>query len=316
MRILFFGTTTFAARIFESLVAAGYACVGVVTRPDKPQGRGQKIDSPPVKLVAQKILPGIPVYQPIKASSDEAFIASIQKLKSKEDPLLFVVVAYGEILKQNLLDMPDVTPYGAINIHASLLPKYRGAAPIHRALQNGEQESGVTIIEMVREMDAGAMLGKAIVEIGQRMTFPELEEVLCAAACTLLPQVLAQIESAGVDALAQNPADVTFAAKITPEEYRIDWSKGARDIDLQIRSLRGSYCLALIDGKEMRLKILEAHPDPSLPPLSPGEMALKEGLIGTGTCPLKLLRIQLEGKPPSLYKEFVNGYSDRLNKIK
>jgi methionyl-tRNA formyltransferase len=150
MRIVFFGTSSFAARVLAKLIEHEYQIVAIVTRPDRSKGRNLQSTPPPVKEIAQKIRPDIPIFQPEKASTAE-FASTLLPFEAD----LFVVVAYGEIIKKNLLEMPKL---GCINIHASLLPKYRGAAPIQRALMAGEKETGITIIEMSAQMDAGDIL--------------------------------------------------------------------------------------------------------------------------------------------------------------
>jgi methionyl-tRNA formyltransferase len=168
VRIVFFGTSAFAARVLEDLIKQGIEICAIVTKIDKPKGRSLQTTPPPVKERALELAPQIPIYQPKKASTPE--FAEILKNYQAD---LFVVVAYGEIIKTLLLEIP---PLGCVNIHASLLPKYRGANPIVRCLMNGEKETGITIMDMVLEMDAGDMLEVAKIPIPDSMTFGELDQ--------------------------------------------------------------------------------------------------------------------------------------------
>ncbi|MBA3603356.1 MAG: methionyl-tRNA formyltransferase, partial [Parachlamydiaceae bacterium] len=174
MKVVFFGTPPFAAKLLKVLLEQGFSIVAIITKPDKPQGRSKEPLFPAVKETALLYAPNIPLFQPEFVSAPD-FAPTLAQF----DADLFVVVAYGEIIKQHLLDMPRL---GCINVHASILPKYRGAAPIQRAIIGGEEESGVTIMQMVRKMDAGDMIRVAKVPIGQNMIYGELENELCEAA--------------------------------------------------------------------------------------------------------------------------------------
>ncbi|MBI3901070.1 MAG: methionyl-tRNA formyltransferase, partial [Chlamydiia bacterium] len=182
MQIVFFGTPLFAASILDFLLQAGKIPSAVVTQPDRPKGRSLLLSSSPVKEVLLEKIPQCPLYQPEKCSSLE-FLESMRQLQ----PDLFVVVAFGQILPQALLDIPKK---GAINIHASLLPKYRGAAPIQRAIMDGEKETGVVIQKMVKQLDAGDVIATAKIEIPSHMNAGELQEALCELAKPLLLVVL------------------------------------------------------------------------------------------------------------------------------
>ena len=302
MKIIFFGTSPFAAEILKDLVEKEFQIVAVVTRPDRKKGRSLKLLPTAVKEVALEKLPNTPIFQPSPASTPE-FCEKLKEL----DPDLFVVVAYGEILKQNILDLPR---FGAINVHASLLPKYRGAAPIHRAILDGEEESGVTIIDMVLKMDAGDMLGKSVVQIGPNMKFAELEQGLIHASQELLPSVIKQIEDGSVIRKKQDESKVTFAAKLTPEVYRIDFNRSAGEIHNQIRALRGSFCMAKIGDLEQRLKLLNSKLENSFGP-KPGQFQIlpkNQALqIQCGDGSLIVDEVQLEGKRAMKMADFLNG---------
>jgi methionyl-tRNA formyltransferase len=184
MKIVFFGTSSFAAKVLSNLIERGYQIVAVVTRPDRSKGRNLHASPPPVKEIASTFSSNIPIFQPEKASAPE-FASLLKPLEAD----LFVVVAYGEIIKKNLLEMPT---FGCINIHASLLPKFRGAAPIQRSLIAGEKETGITIIEMSPQMDAGDILAIEAIPISEEMTFGELEANLCDLSVKLLLNVISQ----------------------------------------------------------------------------------------------------------------------------
>ncbi|HPE85149.1 MAG: methionyl-tRNA formyltransferase [Chlamydiia bacterium] len=300
MRVVFFGTPTYAEHILSYLIDSKIEIVAIVTRPDKPKGRARKMQSPPVKLLAQKLLPNVPIFQPSKASTPE-FTQTLQEIKAD----LFVVVAYGEIIKQFLLDIP---PLGCINVHFSLLPRWRGAAPMQHALLAGDKETGVSIIRMVLAMDAGDILGQEKIAIPESMTCGELAQKLCQIAGPLLVQVIKELKDNKTHPVQQDPRFITMAPKITPESARIDWDQNAADIHNKIRALNphpGAWCEVEVGGQIKRLKILrsEIH-------LANLNQYSKEGWFkacGHGT--LKLLEVQLEGKRAMSTKEFISGVS-------
>lgn len=302
MNIVFFGTSPFAAQILSHLIHQKAHVVAVVTRPDRARGRSKKLMPSPVKEKSLEIAPSIPVFDPEKASTPE-FEKELAPLKAE----LFVVVAYGEIIKQHLLDLPQK---GCINIHASLLSKYRGAAPIQRAIMEGEKETGITIIEMVLKMDAGDMLAKAPVEITPNMNFEELDQVLNKAACNVLMKVLSQFENNTVKKTPQNPAEVSFAKKITPEDCLIDWTRSAEEVHNQIRALSpkpGAY--TILDSAK-RLKILKTFVNAAASG-KPGEVisySQNSIIIACGKSALQILELQPEGKKRMPADQFARGF--------
>lgn len=304
MKIVFFGTSSFAAQILSFLIQHRLNIVAVVTRPDRPQGRSLKTASPAVKEVARTEIPQIPVFQPEKASTVEL----ADKLRSL-NPDLFLVVAYGEIIKTILLSIPIK---GSINIHASLLPKYRGAAPIQRALMNGEVETGVTIIEMVLEMDAGDILAVAKTSIPPEMTFGELEIQLRQISGPLVLDVIQKIDKGNVTRQPQNPLEVTFASKLLPQEEKINWLDSAKKIHNQIRALSptpGAWSYVQCGKEKKRIKIKRSEPVEASSGV-PGESLLcerREWIVACGKGALKLLEVQLEGKKTLLVDEFLRG---------
>jgi methionyl-tRNA formyltransferase len=303
MRIVFFGTSSFAARVLAKLIEHEHQIIAVVTRPDRVKGRHLQASPPPVKEIFQKIKPDIPLFQPEKASAPE--FASLLKEFHAD---LFVVVAYGEIIKKNLLEMPRL---GCINIHASLLPKYRGAAPIQRALMAGENKTGITIIEMSAQMDAGDVLAIEAIPVPDSMTFGELEPLLCELSCKLLFEVIGQFEKGTVVRLPQDHALSTLAPKMTAEEEQIDWRRPAAELHNQIRALSpspGASCQIMLGNDKKRLKIKRAEViDRSGNPgaiLSFG----KEGfIVACGENALRLLEVQLEGKKTMPAGDFIRG---------
>ena len=303
MRIVFFGTSSFAARVLAKLVEHGHQIVAIVTRPDRSKGRHLQPTPPPVKETAQKIRPDIPIFQPEKASAPE-FASILQTFQAD----LFVVVAYGEIIKKNLLEMPKL---GCINIHASLLPKYRGAAPIQRSLMAGEKETGITIIEMSAQMDAGDVLAIEAIPISDQMTFGELEPQLCELSCKLLFDIIKQFEQGTIVRIPQDHTLATLAPKLTAEEEQIDWRKSSEVLHNQIRALSptpGASCQILIGNDKKRLKIKRSEVVDKTG--NPGAILNfgKEGfVVACGEGALRLLEVQLEGKKKMSAGDFIRG---------
>src|SRR5687768_14790953 len=219
LRIAFFGTPGFAVPTLQKLIGSRHQLVAVVSQPDRPRGRGQKIQPTPTRVVAEAH--GVPVLQPLRLK-DESFLAAICDM----DLDLAVVAAYGRILSDTLLALPRL---GMINVHASLLPEYRGAAPVHRAVIDGRPETGVTIMRVVRELDAGPMLAKARRAIGEDETSVEVEAALAELGAPLLLSVVEQLAGGMAVEEPQDEARATHASKISREEGTIDWRMpGAR----------------------------------------------------------------------------------------
>ena len=227
MRILFWGTPSFAVPSLRAMVGEGHDVVGVVTRPDRPTGRGRVLTPPPVKVVAEE--EGIAVLQPERPRGDD-FERAVRAL----DPDLSVVVAYGQILKKEVLALP---PLGSINVHASLLPELRGAAPIHWAIIRGYSETGVTIMRMVEELDAGPMLYQVREPIGADETASELSLRLAELGAEALVEALALIEGEAIDETEQDHARATYAPRLTTDDARIDWTQSAPSLAARIRGL-------------------------------------------------------------------------------
>ena len=308
MKVVFFGTSSFAARIFSFLIENSCDVVAVVTRPDKPKGRSQQLLPPPVKEQVLQLKPTLPIYQPIKASTPE--FASVLK---QHDPDLFVVVAYGEIIKTMLLELPRL---GCINIHASLLPKYRGAAPIQRVLMAGEKETGVCIMDMVLEMDAGDVYKAVKTDIPESMTFGELDLKLSQLAGPALLEVIHSIEKGTAKKTPQDHNEATLAPKLKAEEEKISWNRPAHEIHNLIRALSpapGAWCSVHLGGEQKRLKIKRSEVVSSQG--NPGENLIfnkHDWVVACGTGALRLLEVQLEGKKTMPIKEFLRGISSIL----
>ena len=307
VKTVFFGTPAFAVPTLERLLASPHDVVGVVTQPDRPRGRGQRVSASPVKTVA--LANGLPVFQP-ERMKDPDFVAALDGLK----PDIGVVAAYGRLLPDRLLELPRL---GMVNVHASLLPKYRGAAPIHRAVMAGETESGITIIKLVHEMDAGPMLRWEALPIAPDDTSASLEPRLAELGAELLVATNDALEAGGVIEHEQNPAEVTFAPRLTRADGQIDWTRTARQIHNQVRGLHPwPHAFGYLDGVRYLLlhtEVVEGRaPSFGDAPAVAGQIleAVKDRLIvaaGQETA-LALLEVQPEGRRPLTTRAFLAGH--------
>ncbi|MDE3056131.1 MAG: methionyl-tRNA formyltransferase [Verrucomicrobiota bacterium] len=289
MRIVYFGTPFFALSILRFLIQSGISVSAVVTKPDRPKGRALELQPPPVKAWLQEEKLSIPVFQPQKCS-DPSFLAAMQEM----EPDLFVVVAFGQILPLALLKIPKK---GAINVHASLLPKYRGAAPIQRSLLSGDKETGVTIQKMALELDAGEVVATARMEIDPNMNAGALEAGLCELAKPLLLVVLNAYRKAVPPSTPQDASCVTYAQKISVEEGEIHWDRPAEEIHNRIRAFAprpGAWTWCLMGQEMKRVKILETEIIDL--PGTPGKFLSREPVVGCGERSLHIRKIQTEGK--------------------
>ena len=310
MRIVFMGSPEFAVDSLAILTESKqHEVVAVVTQPDRPKGRGQKMLITAVKEYA--LNKNLPVLQPQKVRTPE-FIAELKTLR----PDLIVVTAFGQFLPKEVLELPK---YGCINVHASLLPKYRGAAPIHYAIINGEKESGVTIMKMDIGMDTGAMLAKTTVPIGENMTMGELHDVLKTAGARLLLTVIEGLARETITAVPQNNEEATYASLLDREIEKIDWTRSAQEIHNKVRGLNpwpGTYTL-LPDGKTLKIwqtKVAQA----SYPDLRPGTIAEinKDSFVVTsGSGCIEVLEVQPESKKRMTAGVFCNGYKITIGEI-
>lgn len=303
MRVVFFGTPRIAAEVLSYLLDNGVNVVAVITKPDKPQGRSSTLVPTPVKSVA--LAHQLPVFQPELVSALE-FAPTLAQFQAD----LFVVFAYGEIIKQHLLEMPTTA---CINLHASLLPKYRGAAPIQRCLIDGETETGVTVIHMVKKMDAGDIVSVAKVAIGEDTTAGELEEMLCAAGGKLLLQTIRDFENGTTTRMPQDIAHVTFAPKIELEDCEIDWTQPAQAVHNLVRGVTphpGAWCYVEAKGQKKRLKVLKTAvvTDVADEPRRLIDADKHALLVACGQGAIRILELQLEGKKAMHADEFLRGY--------
>lgn len=246
MRIVFMGTPDFAVGSLQALCESGkHEILAVVTQPDRPKGRGNKLLQTPVKEYALE--QGLTVYQPQKVKTPE-FVELLHELQ----PELIVVAAFGQFLSKEILELPK---YGCINVHASLLPKYRGAAPIQYAIIKGEKESGVTIMQMDIGMDTGAMLDKVVVPIAENTTMGELHDALREQGATLLLQVIDKIATGTAVAEPQDDAQATYATLLDRSMEHIDWSKTAQEVHNLIRGFNPapSTFTKLPNGKSLKI---------------------------------------------------------------
>ena len=246
MRIVFMGTPDFAVGSLQALCESGkHEILAVVTQPDRPKGRGNKLLQTPVKEYALE--QGLTVYQPQKVKTPE-FVELLHELQ----PELIVVAAFGQFLSKEILELPK---YGCINVHASLLPKYRGAAPIQYAIIKGEKESGVTIMQMDIGMDTGAMLDKVVVPIAENTTMGELHDALCEQGAALLLEVIDKIAAGTAVAEPQDDAQATYATLLDRSMEHIDWSKTAQEVHNLIRGFNPapSTFTKLPNGKSLKI---------------------------------------------------------------
>jgi methionyl-tRNA formyltransferase len=304
MKVVFFGTPAFAAEVLTYLLENQISVAAVVTKPDKPQGRSGKLQPTPVKCAAENWKDPIPVFQPELVSNPD-FAPVLESFHAD----LFVVVAYGEIIKQHLLDMPKL---GCINLHASLLPKYRGAAPIQRCLMEGEKETGITIMHMVKKMDAGDMIKVEKIAIEPDMTYGQLEQAMCIAGKKALLDVIRQFEKGKIIGEPQDHSQATFAPKVELEDCEIFWENSAEAIHNLVRGVNpvpGAWCHAKVRNQPMRLKIWKTKLLTDAAGF-PGEILKygKEGIvIACGKGGVQLLEVQLEGKRSMPAEEAARG---------
>jgi len=300
MRILFMGTPDFALFSLRALVEAGENVIGVVTQPDKPKGRGYALTPPPVKVYAQE--KGLPVYQPNTLRGDE-FAALLEELA----PELIVVVAYGKILPVNVLEYPK---YGCINVHGSLLPEYRGAAPMQRAIIDGKRETGITTMVMADGIDTGDMLLRGKITIEENDNFETVHDKLGICGAEVLLETLKQLRAGSLQAIPQDEALATYAAKIEKEDCVLDFARPAQAVHDRIRGL-SPIPLAFThtpDGKMLKVIASERlnetfdAPAGTVVSLEGGKItvACKEGAIA-------LLSVLPEGKKRMSAADFING---------
>ena len=290
LKVIFMGTPEFAVPSLAAL-AHKTEIICVVTQPDRPKGRGHKLLPPPVKIFAQEN--NLPVLQPVKVKAPEV-VAQLAALQ----PDLIVVVAFGQILSQKILDIPRL---GCINVHASLLPRYRGAAPIEWAIINGETVTGITTMQMNAGLDTGDILLKSEVRIGEEMILPELRERLMTVGADLLLKTLYKLQAGELVPIKQDDSLSNYAPMLKKETGLIDWKKSAREIHNLIRGLYGG-------ARAGRFKIWRSRVAENIP-LEPGEIKIigSRFYVGTGDGVLEILEIQAPNSKKLPTADFLRG---------
>jgi methionyl-tRNA formyltransferase len=301
LRVVFMGTPPFAATILRALIDGPDEVVGVFTRPDAPRGRGMERTAPPVKQIALER--GIPVAQP-ERWKDGAALAALRAMA----PDLAVVAAYGRILPQAALDVPR---FGCVNVHASLLPRWRGADPITRAILAGDAESGVSIMQMVLEMDAGDVLWTRATPIAADDTGATLEERLADLGATALVEAIARWRRGELEATPQDPSQVTFAPMVEKSDGRVDWTRPAAEIERATRAFApwpGSFTLR--GGEPLKLWSAAVATEASSSAAAPGSvLAVSDAgiVVATGQGTLLVREVQAAGKRRMAAAEFARG---------
>lgn len=295
------GTPAFAVPTLEALLASSHRVVAVITQPDKPRGRGQKAADGPVKTRARAA--GVPVWQPATLK-DPTFMTELASLEAD----LGVVAAYGKILPEAVIHIPRL---GMINVHASLLPKYRGAAPIQRAVAAGDPETGVTIMRVVKALDAGAMLATVRRPIAPMETAEEVERDLARLGAALLVETVDRLALGPIDEPPQDDRLATYAARLTKEDGRIDWSRSAREIHDLVRGMTPwPHAYSYVRGARVIIR-RAAVVDGASTTGAPGEIvaARHDDLhVATGAGVLALHELQAEGKRPMSPRDFLAGH--------
>lgn len=288
MRLVFMGTPVFSLSCLEALIEAGHDIAAVFTQPDKPKNRGKQIQMTPVKECALKH--GIPVYQPLSLRKGEDAEQSMTVLNEIK-PDCIIVVAYGQLLPKSILDLPE---YGCINVHASLLPKYRGAAPIQRCIQFGEKKTGVTTMYMAEGLDTGDMILKDELDIPEDMTGSELHDRLAEMGGRLIVRTLEEVIN-GTAPRIQQEGETCYAARITKEELLLDFTKPALEVRDFIRAMSAAPCAyTMLDGK--RLKVYGARLAEGQYSGQPGEIADPDSFtVVCGEGAVQFTEVQPEG---------------------
>ncbi len=301
MKLLFAGTPDIAATVLKTLLSSQHTVLAVLTQPDRPAGRGQKMMESPVKLLAAAHQ--LPIHQPEKLREP-----AVQDLLKTYQADLMIVVAYGLIIPQAVLDLPTK---GCWNIHVSLLPRWRGAAPIQRAIEAGDAETGATIMHMDAGLDTGPILLQKKVAITPTMTGGELHDRLAEEGAALLLEALNQEEKGHLHPTPQATEGIIYAHKLTKEEAKIDWTRSAMDLANQVRAFNPWPIASMeLQGQPLRLWSASAHPDQTSK-VAPGEIASISSdhlFIQTGQGLLALQEVQAPGGKRLPIKAFLNGH--------
>ena len=300
LRVVFFGTPEFALSTLDAILHSRHAVVGVVTQPDRPRDRGQKTTGAPVAMRAREAR--LPLLQP-GTIRDASFLSALADLNAD----IGVVAAYGRILSETVLAVPR---RGMINVHASLLPRYRGAAPVHRAIMAGEPETGVTIMRVVKALDAGPMLATGRRPIGRSDTSLDVEHDLAAIGASLLVITLDRLARGEIPETPQDESAASYAPRLTKDEGLIDWSQPARRVHDQIRGLHPwPHAHSFLQGR--RLILLRSVTSEMIAGAPPGTILAAGGNdfhVATGAGVVELTEIQAEGKRPMNVRDFLAGH--------
>lgn len=304
MKVIFMGTPDFSVPALEKIIAAGHEVAAVITQPDKPKGRGKEVKYPPVKEKA--IEHGIKVYQPLKVKNEE-FIDILKEI----NPDVIVVVAFGQILSKAILDIPR---YGCINVHASLLPKYRGAAPIQWSIIDGEEKTGVTTMYMDAGLDTGDMLLKAETVIEKNETGGSLHDKLAAIGGDLLIETLEKIENNQINREKQVDSESCYAKMLDKSLGHIDFGKTAVEIERLIRGLNPwPSAYTYLEGKTLKIwsgEVVDKEYDGNIGDIV--EVTKDVIMVKTGKGTLAIKELQLEGKKRMMVETFLRGYNVNL----
>lgn len=306
MKIVFMGTPDFASGALEALIAAGHEITAVYTQPDKPKGRGKEVQMTPVKMVA--LAHDIPVYQPQRIKNAEE-VAQLKQIPAD----IFVVAAFGQILSQEILDIPR---FGCVNIHASLLPKYRGAAPIQWAVIDGEEKTGVTIMQMNAGCDTGDILYTKEYTLDKKETGASLFDKLAVLGAQAIVEALPLLEAGALTPVAQKEEDATHAAKLTKQLGEMDFTKSAESLERLVRGLN-SWPSAYTSFRGKQLKIWEAEVVPGVTG-APGSVVAVDKqsfTVATKDGGLQILELQIEGKKRMACKDFLLGYPVQTGEV-
>ena len=298
MKIVFAGTPDFAVPSLQALLHSQHEVVGVYTQPDRKAGRGQKLSESPVKQLA--LANDLPVFQPSNLRNAEA-----QQQLADLEPDLMIIVAYGLILPQAVLDIPQ---YGCMNVHGSLLPLWRGAAPIQRAIEADDEQTGVTIMQLDAGMDTGPMLKKVVYTLNPEDTSASVYPILAALGAEALVQVVEQLEQGELNPEAQNDLEATHAAKITKQEALINWQESAKQIGNKVRAFN-PWPVCYFEYNNERVRVWQCEVVKTATDKTPGTIVSQTptGIdIATADGLLRILELQLPGKTRMSVKNFLN----------
>lgn len=299
MKIVFMGTPEFAVPCLERLIQDGHEVAAVFTQPDKPKGRGYTMTPPPVKVCALEH--GIEVFQPVLMKDGTAF-----EILNNIKPQLIAVVAFGKILPKEILDLPE---YGCINVHGSLLPKYRGAAPIQWSVLNGDKITGITTMYMDAGLDTGDMLLKAETEIGENETSGELHDRLAVMGAQLLSETVKGLERGSIERIKQDDSQSCYASMLDKSMCSIDWNDSAVNVHNKVRGLSPwPVAAASVMNKKVKIHKTKVHDTDGVKGECGEIVSLEPFVVACGKGTVEILELQLEGKKRMKIKDFLMGH--------